>query len=203
MPAAAIVLADQPLSDGTNAALLPAGDDLSLVEMIVAAVRAAGIRDIEVVLGHDAERVIPLVHGDNVEPIINEAWGSGVASSLRVGASAVPRGAAPIVILPVSTARPADIIRRALDLQSRTSAHLVQATLGGVPSWPCVVTGPYLESIRNLPDAAPRANALGDAAGEMRRLITTSDAVELPLTADDAIDIVRAEDVAKAVALLS
>jgi CTP:molybdopterin cytidylyltransferase MocA len=64
----------------------------TLIEYQIEQVTAAGVRDVEVVLGYEAERVIPLVALDGVEAIIDANWRSGEVSSLRVGAAAVPRG---------------------------------------------------------------------------------------------------------------
>jgi CTP:molybdopterin cytidylyltransferase MocA len=189
MATAAIVLADQPMPDGACAALFPVAQDIVLAEHVIAALRDAGIRDIEVVLGCDAEQVIPHLYGDNIEPIVNDGWAAGVASSLRVGASAVPRGSTPVVILPVTSPRSPGVITAVLDRHRSGVAHLTQATVRGTASWPAVASGAFLEALRNLPDDAVLPGE-ANLAEVLRRL---TDAVsDVPVGPAEATDIVTA-----------
>ena len=106
--AAILLAADDVLIDGVPVALLPWRDDETLIEFQVAQLQAAGVDVVEVVLGYEAERIIPLVALDNVEPIVNDRWREGAAGSLRVGATAVPRETETAIIVRVDEPRSAD-----------------------------------------------------------------------------------------------
>ena len=63
-------------------------DGVSLIERQVAALRAAGVTDIVVVLGHYAAAIEAVVHGLPVRTVHNPQPDEGQASSLRIGLAA-------------------------------------------------------------------------------------------------------------------
>lgn len=140
MSLAAIILADQPDDQGELPALYPFGDDGSLIEWQIAQVAAAGVRDIELVLGANADALIPLVASDNVEPIINPAWQTGIAASMRVGATAVPRGVTHALIVDIREPRPARVLTALIEAQAQSGAPLVRPAHAGTPGTPLLVT---------------------------------------------------------------
>jgi len=149
---AAILLAGARVPAFDDAvALLPFGDG-TLVEYQVEQLRAAGVDVIEVVLGHEAERIIPLVGLDNVEPIVDARWDESAASALRVGATAVPRETVRALIVSVAAPRTAADYRRLLEAHRDGDAPV--ATLAGDDA-PVAVSRAVLAEIRNLRDDAP------------------------------------------------
>jgi nicotine blue oxidoreductase len=149
---AGIVLAAHALPDGRSPALLAWLDDATLIEWQIVQLRLAGIRDIEVVVGCEPERVIPLISGDNVEAIVDGRWASGLGSSLRVGASAVPRGTDVAVITRVDAPRPAVTFVALLDAFEQRSAPVVRAAYGAVAGLPLIIGEDALAAARNAPD---------------------------------------------------
>ncbi|MEX2247539.1 MAG: NTP transferase domain-containing protein [Dehalococcoidia bacterium] len=151
MSIAAILLADRDVPAlGGPPALLPWHDGETLVEYQVAQLLEAGVGAVEVVLGADADRIIPLVARDNVEPVVNARWRDGVAGSLRVGASAVPRGTETALIVEVIQPRPAEIYRRLLDAHLGNGAGITVPTFKGTAGRPIVVDTAALAELRNL-----------------------------------------------------
>ncbi len=59
----------------------------------------AGCRPVRVVLGAEAEACRQALAGLDVEPILNPAWGEGMASSLRAGIRQLPEEAEAILLL--------------------------------------------------------------------------------------------------------
>ena len=119
MTIAAILLAAESARTGGEAvALAPSDDGETLVEWQIAELLEAGVNVVEVVLGCDAERIIPLVAADNVEPIVHSGWEHDHAGGVRIGATAVPRDTNTAII--VDIARPA---RRAHLLGAPRSAR--------------------------------------------------------------------------------
>ena len=151
--AAILLAADDIRIDGTLLPLLPFGDDQTLIEYHVAQLQAAGVEVIEVVLGCEAERVIPLVAQNNVEPIVNDRWRDGEASSIRVGATAVPRDTEAAIVVRIDEPRQAEIMRRLLDEHLARGAMLTRASHSGSAGAPIVVGPVVLSELRNVTDA--------------------------------------------------
>ncbi|HXK34261.1 MAG TPA: hypothetical protein VNM91_09635, partial [Dehalococcoidia bacterium] len=72
----AAILDASPQADlgGAPLALAPWDADETLIEFEVRQLRDAGARVVIVVLGYEAERIIPLVARDDVEPIVHPDW---------------------------------------------------------------------------------------------------------------------------------
>lgn len=155
MVTAAILLStDGAEIDGVPLALLPWREDETLIEYHVAQLQAAGVDVIEVVLGHEAERIIPLVARDNVEPIVDGRWQAGAASGVRAGATAVPRDTEAAIIVRVDEPRPMGVYRRLLDEHLRSGAAITRPAFEGTPGAPIVVDRTLLAELRNATDAA-------------------------------------------------
>jgi len=153
MTIAAILLAASPPDAAREAAsMLPWIGGETMVEYQVAQLLAAGVDVIEVVLGADAERIIPLVAGNDVEPIIDPRWSEGVAASVRVGATAVPRDTETAIIVEVEQPRPAAVYRRLLDEHRAHAAVVSRPAFEGMPGSPIVVDRGVLAEARNLHD---------------------------------------------------
>ena len=140
--------------DGVPLALLPWHGDETLIEYHIAQLQAAGVDVIEVVLGHEAERIIPLVARDNVEPIVDGRWQADAASGVRVGATAVPRDTEAAIIVRVDEPRPMGVYRRLLDEHLRSGAAITRPAFEGTPGAPIVVDRALLAELRNATDAA-------------------------------------------------
>ena len=151
--AAILLAADAVHIDGTLLPLLPFGDDQTLIEYHVAQLQAAGVEVIEVVLGCDAERIIPLVARNDVEPIVNGRWRDGEAGSIRVGATAVPRDTEAALVVRIDEPRPSNVMRRLLDEHLASGAMLTRASHGGSAGAPIVVGRVVLSELRNVTDA--------------------------------------------------
>lgn len=152
--AAILVAADPPAAGTPPPALFTLDDGSLLIEYVIREIREAGVRDIEVVLGHEAGRIIPYVTGDNVEPIVNGDWRSGFSSSLRVGATAVPRGTTVALIMRVDEPRPAALLAMLLDAHAAAHAPLTRPTFDGTPGAPIVIDESVLGVLRNVADDA-------------------------------------------------
>lgn len=161
MVIAAILLAANDASiGGVPLALLAWGDDQTLIEYHVAQLQAAGVDVIEVVLGYDAERVIPLVARDNVEPIVNARWQDGAAGTLRVGATAVPRDTTAAIVVRIDEPRDAQVYRQLLDEHTRSGAAITRAQASDAPATPIVVNRAVLAEFRNATDGTGGLDAI-------------------------------------------
>lgn len=73
-------------------------DGVPLVRRTVAALLAAGLRDIVVVLGHRADDVAPALTGLPVRLHLHAGYAAGQVSSLRAGLAALPAGLEAILV---------------------------------------------------------------------------------------------------------
>lgn len=154
MSVAAILLAASRAElDGVPIALLPCGDGDTMIEREVTDLLAAGIDSVEVVLGYEADRVVPLLSTVNVEPIVHGAWAHDEAGALRTGAAATPRGVAAAIVADIARPRPAVVYERLLDAHFSSVAAISRPSHGGEPGWPVIVDEHVLAELRNVSDA--------------------------------------------------
>lgn len=164
-------------------------DRRSLIEYHIEQLQAAGVVDIEVVLGDGAEEVIPLVARDNVEPIVNALWQSDPASSLRAGAAAVVRGAAAAVVIDIAEPRPAGVLRTLLD--AHEGAEVTAPVFAGLRGAPIVAGEHALALLRNTRRNARALAALEGIEDAVREVAVESDVVLLRIDSSDAYERVR------------
>lgn len=114
----------------------------SLVRRAVETARAVPCEQVIVVLGANAERIMPELQGSGASVVLNEHWAEGISTSLRGGLAAVHHDARAVVIYPsdmplVTPAFLADLVRE--QQQSGRPAAMSESTLG-VRGVPVVVT---------------------------------------------------------------
>jgi CTP:molybdopterin cytidylyltransferase MocA len=152
----------------------------------------AGVNHVIVVLGAAAEAVRPLVEGETV--VVNEHWSKGRASSLRVGAGAVPDGASAVVVANVDQPRPAGVIRRLLEEQA-AGALITQPAHGGRRGHPIVLDGRLIPELREVHDETQGLRAVIQRHAEEVWVVPFDDEAVL-------LDINTPEDYERAVAYL-
>jgi molybdenum cofactor cytidylyltransferase len=132
---------------GRPKALLPWGDR-TLLEYQVDELRAAGVDDIVVVLGHEAKEVRAHVP-PAARSVVNDAYREGRASSLRAGAAALPDSAGPVVVLGVDQPRPRRVHERLLAAHSVSGALVTLPAVDGKRGHPAVLSGGLLPELRS------------------------------------------------------
>ena len=157
MTVAAILLAGGESSRmGQPKALLPwgpstgSGQAQTLVEYQIDQLRQPPVERVVVVLGHDAERIRPVVEQAGAEVLINELYKRGRASSLRAGARAVADDTRTIVMLDVDQPRPRRVIQRLIENHVRASNLITVPTFEGKRGHPTVVDGWLLPELRRV-----------------------------------------------------
>ena len=172
---AAILLADADLEiAGTPLALQLSDAGETLIEWQITQLQEAGVEVVVVVLGHGAESLIPLVFGNDVEPIVNDRWQDGEASSLRVGAVATPRNTDTADIVWLSRPREAAIVKAVLKEHLAAKSRVTRPFSGDSPGSPICIDAQVLARLRNLGDGVDVEALLRDydtlvarVAGEM------------------------------------
>lgn len=136
---------------GRPKALLPWGDS-TLLEFQIEELRAAGVEDVVVVLGHEPEAIRSHVPA-HARVVVNEAYREGRASSLRAGANALADGANPIVVLNVDQPRPRKVHERLLAAHADSGALVTLPASDGRRGHPAVVAGSLLPELRAATEA--------------------------------------------------
>jgi len=189
MPIAAIVIATDRAAWAESAmALLPWSSDQALIEYHIEQLQLTGVRNIEVVLGDDAERVIPLVAADNVEPIVNATWRDDPASSLRAGAASVVRGTTSAIVIDVSQPRPAPVLRALCNAHDQVQEEITVPTFEGRRGAPIVVGKQALEALRNVRREADTSPVIRRFAGSTQEVRFDSDVVLLRIDSHHAYE---------------
>ena len=114
---------------------------------------AAATRPLRLLLvtGAYADQVRDAVAGLEVETVFNEGWDEGLASSLRVAASALETCDAPCLILGCDQpALDQEHLRRLLEGAASAPSRCSATSHGNAPGIPAVVTAAVLREARNL-----------------------------------------------------
>jgi molybdenum cofactor cytidylyltransferase len=129
----------------------------TLIEYQARQLRDAGVDTVVVVLGHEADYVIPLVT-DRI--VFNERYSEGRATSVCAGAAAVPEDAAAIVVLSVDEPRPWYVLRKLIDEHATQGALITLPTYQGLRGHPPVFDVSMLSELRRVRDESEGIRAI-------------------------------------------
>jgi len=132
----------------------------TLIEYQLAQLKGPPIDRVVVVLGHRAEEVQPYVHSAGAQAIVNELYGEGRASSLRVGAAALPNDTAAVLVLNVDQPRPHDVVARLVDMHRRSGSLITVPTYEERRGHPPVLAGSLLPELREVSEATQGLRAV-------------------------------------------
>jgi molybdenum cofactor cytidylyltransferase len=122
----------------------------TLIEYQLAQLRQAGVRRLVAVLGHAADEILPFVRRAGAQAVINELYTEGRASSLRVGAAALPDDTDEIVVLNVDQPRPAPVTERLLAEHRSRRSLITVPVFRGKRGHPVVFDGSLLSELREV-----------------------------------------------------
>ena len=160
-----------------------------LVAYQVEQLRAAGADEVIVVVGHEAARVAAAATAAGGRIVVNPAYRSGRASSVRAGAAALPDDTAAIITLNVDQPRPTALVRRVLDAHLAGSALITVPEQGGRRGHPVIFAGALLPELRAVDEASEGMRAVVRRHAHARQVVTVDDAaihLELNTPADYA-----------------
>jgi molybdenum cofactor cytidylyltransferase len=132
--------------------LLP-WDGRTLVEWQVEQLLGAGIDDVVVVVGHEAELVGEAAGRTAARIAVNEAYREGRASSVRAGAEALDVGSEAVIILSVDQPRPGWVSRQLLQAWQAQRLLIVMPGYGGRRGHPIVVHGALIPELQSVTEA--------------------------------------------------
>jgi CTP:molybdopterin cytidylyltransferase MocA len=152
-------------------------DGQPLIAYQVGELAAAGCRPVVVVLGHEADAIIPFIVHPAAEVVVNPRWAEGRASSLRAGAQAVPDDADAVVVLNVDQPRPRHIIARLAAEHERGGALVTQPEYRGKRAHPVALSAALLPDLRSVTEETLGLRAVLRAHAAETRLVPFDDPV--------------------------
>ena len=193
MTIAAILLAGGESSRmGAAKPLLEWGGS-TLIEYQLAQLKEPPVERVVVVLGHRADEVLPYVgrSGPDVVVVVNELYAEGRASSLRLGAAALPDDTTAILVLSVDQPRPHDVIARLVDVHRHSGSLITVPTYDEKRGHPPLLDGSLLPELREVNEATQGLRAVIERH--------SADVHELPFeTSEVLLDLNRLQEYQKA-----
>ena len=128
---AVILAAGRSSRMGEAKQLLRLGEH-TVLGQVLENVRGSGVKDIVLVLGHEAEKIRERISTENLNVVINESYQQGMGTSLGAGLAALPPGvdAALIILADQPFIRP-KTLGLLMDHYKRSSAQIVIPTYKG------------------------------------------------------------------------
>ena len=170
---ALVLAAGKSTRMGRTKALLPLGDE-TFISRIVGTFRAAGVEDVVVVVGHDAERVAAAL--DRLDPpprvVLNSDYESGQLSSILAGLRAVDRPGVTALLLTLVDVPlvSADTVRAVLMRYRAEASPVVRPVNGSRHGHPVLIDRqlfPLLRAADPATGAKPIVRAHASAAGDV------------------------------------
>jgi molybdenum cofactor cytidylyltransferase len=189
---AVILAAGRATRMGRTKQLL-AVDDRPMLQHVIDAASAAGVDEIVVVLGHDAEPIqAALDLPPNTRVVVNPGFAGGQASSLRAGLAAVsPHGEAAVIVLGDQPGVEPDAIRAVVQAFRRTGARVVRTRYRDQPGHPVLLsreTWPELESLEGDVGAREIIERHPDWVVDVERPGPAPDDVDTPADYDRLVE---------------
>lgn len=125
---------------GTLKALLP-WQGVPLIQYQVEQMQAAGIDEIIVVLGHQAEHIQPVIKAYDVKIILNENYQAGKSTSIQKGAANIKGKPTAIFISSVDQPVPHSILRQLIKQIEATKKKIIIPVCEGKRGHPILVSG--------------------------------------------------------------
>ena len=136
---------------GQLKALLP-WRDTTLLEHQLGSLLDAGVEKVIVVLGHDADRLKPIVEAiPGVSWTLNEDYLQGKTTSLKAGAAALAgQQVSDVLLLNVDQPRSADTVRTLLERHQASSFKITIPTHGGKGGHPIFISAELLPELAGI-----------------------------------------------------
>ncbi len=182
MTIAAILLAGGESSRMGAAKPLLEWGGYTLIEYQLAQLKEPPVDRLVVVLGHRAAEVLPYVRGIGAQALINELYAEGRASSLRLGAAALPDDTTAVLVLSVDQPRPHDVIAQLVDAHRHSGNLITVPTYEEKRGHPPLLDGSLLPELREVNEATQGLRAVIERhAADVNELPFETSAVLLDL----------------------
>ena len=160
--------------------LLPFGDS-TVIESCINHIRAAGVEEIVVVIGHRSDEVRAQLEHSPVDFIVNAEPDSEMSVSIALGVGQVREETKAVLITPVDhPAVPPEIIKAVIEEWRRSRSRLIQPAFESRGGHPVLVDLCYRDELLELNPQTGLRSLFAEHREEVRRLPVSS-----PLVARD------------------
>ena len=172
---AVLLAAGESRRMGQLKALLP-WQGASLLAHQLSSLKEAGIQRIVVVLGHQAERLQPLLQGrEGVISVVNRDYRQGKTTSIKAGLKALgPKTTATLLILNVDQPRSPEIVRSLLQQHHSASCLITIPTHQGKGGHPIILDSSLLDELGSIDEETQGIRAV------VQRYKDSTQRVEMP-----------------------
>lgn len=164
---------------GRPKVLLPWVDGLPILDHILKQLQAAGVEDVVVVTGHEADKVREIAARHNVTTIHNPDYATGeMLSSLKVGLRALSANVtATLVVLGDQPRIQPEIVRRLMQSYADGKGSIVAPSYEMRRGHPILIDRQYWDELLALPaDGAPR-DVINAHADQIAYVVVDTDSV--------------------------
>jgi len=133
--------------------------DKTFLEITVQKIKNAGVNDILVVVGADAEKILPLCRELRVRAVVNDNWQAGMLSSIITGLEALPQDIDAIFLVPVDfpLVKP-ETYSAILEAWKKERRGIISPVYNGKLGHPVLISSGYFDEIKSAPrEAGARA----------------------------------------------
>jgi molybdenum cofactor cytidylyltransferase len=184
--AAVVLAAGYSRRMGAFKPLLPLGST-TVIERVLSTVREAGVEVIRVVVGWQAEQLIPVLERCGIPWVRNERFEDGMFSSVQVGVRSLPSGLRAFFILPgdMPHVQPATLTRLIAEWDARPGGILYPCH-GGKRGHPPLIASAYFPEILRATPSGSLRELLGRHASAARDIEVADAGVLLDLDTPEA-----------------
>lgn len=149
MRAAIVLAAGASRRYGRNK-LLESVAGVPLVRLVITAVQESTVRDVIVVLGHEAERVREVLADASVRFVVNDAFEGGMGGSVATGASALPADCQRVAVVLGDQPVEPDIIDELFRTAEKEGKPITAPVYDGVRRHPVVFDASMFDELAHL-----------------------------------------------------
>ena len=165
MPAVLLLAAGASRRMGAENKLLLPFRGQTLLEATLGQLEAAAVGEIFVVLGHEADRIRPVLAGRPCRIVDNPAYATGMTSSIQAGVTAAGEASGYMICLadmPLIDAATYRLVARTFEANRLPDAPLiVQPHFGGQRGHPVVFAAVYRDELLRLSDPEGARSVIG------------------------------------------
>ena len=150
--------------------------NIPLINYQIESLLEAGVRDVVVVLGHEATTITKQIAYPQVTIALNEAYRDGKLTSIQKGIESVPTHSEVAVLLGVDQPRPPETINHLITEHSSQSPLITVPYQGGHRGHPIIIQRDLFSDILKLPKET----------GNLREILDTNDnrTLRVPFSSD-------------------
>ena len=150
---------------------------IHLIKYQIASLMESCSFEIIVVLGHEAQLVIPHINGTGVKYVINPDYAQGKTTSIKAGLNSVKSTATDIVLLAIDQPRPSHIVSTIVNAHLAAKATITSPRYKGHGGHPIVFSTSLREELATITEDGKGVRAILEAYSNEVNEVTIDDPI--------------------------